>query len=415
MILFVNTFLTPEGAGVSYNRGRLPESDKVDIFKYSLASLAVIPWSHVFIYWQVDESYAGRRSELEGYIRALFPGATTQPTRLDRQRDWQAALQPVLDADDPLVWFNCNHDHIFIDYELDLLLRIEQTLQRMSARHQYVSSYPTHWPELLSFARDARADPRAVTQLLEAHEDYSVFGFRSTDSFQIVNKNVLRYWWFEHDYGDAWVPRSDPTGRASAGVRTPEIRCVVPHRELVRHFDGYSHNQVRIQDCPPLSIPPGFFDDAIRILYCADKPQSAYVTVNPLARAYSATDPTGADIKGVLEDLPLFWRSRITETRIVRQIPRAALLRARNQAVLRTAWGHLSIPVRQLAAALRFEHDDDREREIRRLERWRTTRDLRRSPVTMLRSVKRTVRTIIGPSASERFHLWRVRLLSPTR
>ena len=416
MILFVNTFLANEGSkgtNVTYDRGLLPDSDRVDVFKYSLASFAVIPWSQVVIHYDLDTDYQGRRGELDSWIRTHFPEATVHHSRLERQDDWKVALRPILDHEDPLVWFYCNHDHIFIDYELDLLLRIERRLQEMSRVHPYVSCAFSHWPELLAFARDVTSDWRIAAPLLEMHDDYSVFGFRSNDSIQIVNKSVLRYWWYEHDYGDAWLPRSDRLGTRCTGVETPEIRCVVPHRELVRHFDGYSHKGVDIRDCPPLAIPRGFFEQNIRILYCGDEPEAGYVTVNPLKAHYSATDPAGADMRGVLEDLPLFWRSRITETRIGRDVPAGTLLHHRNKAVLQAAWGRMSIPVRQLSRSLRFESDGHRKRGIARLEGWRLARRLRLAPGRIRRRVveraKHGVMNMVGPEVSRRFHHWRLR------
>jgi hypothetical protein len=203
---------------------------------------------------------------------------------------------------------------------------------------------------------------------VEEHEDYFMTQWPYNASIQIVNKNLLHYWWFEHEYGDAWMPRTDTVGGGEA--ISPETACILPYRELVRHFDGYSHNGIDINACPPLFIPDGFFDNEIKILYCSDQRRKGYVSVNPLKKNYSTVDRTGADLKCVLEDLPLFWRSRIAQVETARHVDEKLLLRRRNEAVLKFAWPKIQLPVTGLEAALRFSDPQNPSKEIRQLENF---------------------------------------------
>ena len=51
MILLFNVCITPStsSCNINYDRGILPSFDKIDILKYSLSSLSVIPWSEAII------------------------------------------------------------------------------------------------------------------------------------------------------------------------------------------------------------------------------------------------------------------------------------------------------------------------------------------------------------------------------
>ena len=82
MILLLNTILTnnppispypnmeSKRVYYSYNRGNLPNYNQMDIFKYSLASLAVAyPWSRVIIKVKLENEYLDRKKELEDFIK----------------------------------------------------------------------------------------------------------------------------------------------------------------------------------------------------------------------------------------------------------------------------------------------------------------------------------------------------------
>ena len=353
MILFLNVFITNSSQGLKYDRGFLGQAtDRLAVFKYSLASFAVIPWSKVVIYYDLASKDQAERESLEAYILALFKNPEIHRFQNERQDQWQTAVRRLDEVDDDLVWFCCNDDHIFVDYETDLLLRVETACREQLQSSPFLSFVPTHWPEDLATHRAAKAETA----------DYFTASGQVTNSMQVVNKGLLRYWWFEHDYGGAWMPRTDTgtllhaaDGQAPrrVSVVAPEAYpALVPFRELVRHFDGYSHASVDIDACPPLAIPEGFFEDAIRIAYGAELPAPGWVLVNPLKSHHRVVDRCGADLKCVLEDLPLFWRSRTAEIEVAQALPESDLLRRRNEAVVDLAtWCH-PLPVKKLRAAL---------------------------------------------------------------
>jgi hypothetical protein len=85
MILFLNVIFTEQppippfkDAGLErvyygYDRGNLSSWDQIDIFKYSLASLAVAyPWSKVVLKITLEDKYLARKDELKDFIEYEF-------------------------------------------------------------------------------------------------------------------------------------------------------------------------------------------------------------------------------------------------------------------------------------------------------------------------------------------------------
>ncbi len=75
MILFCNTVVT-ESSGYYQKqipRKNLKSFNNFDIFKYSLASLAVAyDWSKVILKISLDDVYKNRQQELEEFIKVEF-------------------------------------------------------------------------------------------------------------------------------------------------------------------------------------------------------------------------------------------------------------------------------------------------------------------------------------------------------
>lgn len=317
MQLFINVFLTDQGL-LSYNRGLLKKHTKPDVFKYMLASMAVIPFSNVTIHYQLDHLYATLYHELDSYILRFFPNAKISHLRKDNQRAWRQALEEVFAHEDPIVWFTCNDDHIFWDADLDTLLAIESDLLDLYRRGEAATCNFSHWPENI---RIPITEDRGTHGIVHATWD---------DSIQVMNTHLLREWFFNNEYGELVIRRTD------AIVRT-NCTGILPYRELARHFDGYSHVGVSIDACPPLDIPVGFFEKDLRIDYCPTSLEEGWVRLDPCAPFHSTVNPSGADIKGLLEDLPLFWRDRISACRTGRDEAPSHLNSARNVAKLTLA------------------------------------------------------------------------------
>ena len=118
MILFCNTLITEAkpiiGKG-NVVRDNLKSFNNLDIFKYSLASLAIAyDWSKVILKITLDDCYKHRKDELEQFIKDNFSqfNLVLEWQRSEYQNDWKNDYELL---DDNLIWFYCNHDHIFFD------------------------------------------------------------------------------------------------------------------------------------------------------------------------------------------------------------------------------------------------------------------------------------------------------------
>ena len=158
MILLCNTFITETkpaiGKGYVF-RGNLSSSNNFDTFKYSLSSFAVAyKWPKVLLFIELDPIYHSRQAELEQHIRQEFKDfeIDLRWKRNYYQEDWKQTYELL---DDSLIWFYCNHDHIFFDSSKEYLEYLVDEI-----RNQEVCSLQfSHWPENIRTARNGGAAP----------------------------------------------------------------------------------------------------------------------------------------------------------------------------------------------------------------------------------------------------------------
>jgi hypothetical protein len=319
MILFINVFLSSGGSalGMGNSRYRLPNFSKQDIFLYTLESYKLIPWFKVIIYCELeepDETYHDK-------IRELFPTASIYKKRCARQGEWQDALVEVFNEPDELVWYAGNHDHPYLAPNHDQLNRLVAAIQADPSPLKggcYSHFYET--------CRIFMQEPGYKWQW--EGNGVSSFLTHRTDAMLIMSKDLLRSWWFDTYYGDRHIPRSDWV----EGVIGPEFRCYQPVSELCRHFDGYDlHGNIFApNDIPPISIPEGFWTSEIKLSYGSAERRQGLTWVNPINPLYAAIDASGADLRCLLEDLPLFWQDRIKDVEHHHRDP-GTMKEARNQ------------------------------------------------------------------------------------
>lgn len=300
MILFYNVFVTNnrQSAG-SWNR-----IDRLDLFKYSLASYACIDRiTDVIIYCELDGDYKTREMELRNYIDTLFLGRRIQfyPSSPVNQKQWQHALEHsiLLLTDQPILYMG-NDDHIFIDYNLDVLYE-GLDLMACQPHNQINTIHISSWVEAVSTIYGLRC--------FQLNGRYWEADLLYADACQIVNSLFFRHVFFDLKMGDAFIRRSDSFLRNwypllgdytfESDVPHPPVKTFLPLREIVRHFDGYIHVRVPLGCCPLLDIPTGFFDNNIVLNYCGEARNGEY--------GWGPYHPE----RKILEDLPLFWRGRL--------------------------------------------------------------------------------------------------------
>ena len=348
MVLLCNTFITdtPPSIGKGHVfRENLRSSSNFAIFKYSLASLAsAYDWKRVILYITLDENYKPRQQELETFIKEEFEDfdLILRWNRNEYQADWKDTYDLL---NDELIWFYCNHDHIFIDSSQDCLNLLVNEMRKES--NELVSLAFSHWPENIRTAKLGGSSKPFNPNSYEIHENYLSFENESFDSIQIITKNLYRSWWFDGDFNHIKLPRPDYFGIGLAEIKpVPIHKIIVPYKELCRHFDGYQHCNPPITNdqCPAIEIPDGFFESNIKIRYGFHDIKEGWVTLNPLLD-YKASFPNGIDYKWIMEDIPLFWNKRIKDKRTIFEIDHELMLQYKLKSVLESVYTapHFSI------------------------------------------------------------------------
>jgi hypothetical protein len=323
LILVVNTFLTPNRS-ITYNRSKYGTSDnKIAILKYMLCSLASINnWSEVHIRISLDEPYKKRCNEKEliQYIKNLFSSnvkVVVQIPCMDRPSHWHNLWNEHLQHNpDNYIWFCCNHDHIFIGSDTYVVRQGLSTLDTYDSSHK--SIYLSHLSE--TFFQCVRFGGSNANKHYYQHTPPT--GKACVDSIQLITKELFRHWWFDSGVTDKHIYRS--TDQQNTPVLLyKNVNChriYAPYTEICRHYDGYSHAKISPHTITPLIIPPGFFTDEIKIRYGYDKNYPDCVNINPMKAKFTSETPDGTDYKWVLADIPLFWRTRISDVDINSQI-----------------------------------------------------------------------------------------------
>ena len=304
MILLFNVKITSQGLSYYHRSPWLPQYDRMDIFKYCLASYtALLPLlSKCLFYIQVEPEFEHRRAELEEYIYTIFPKDQLELNwhRINYTRDWRKLSEQFDDND--LIWFAGNDDHIFIDYDLDVVRAGIKVLNEDPDPYSVI--YYSHWPEQMRLSLHHNGE-------LTKDKNYIKFTWRTFDAIRIMKGARFKRYWQDNDYGDEVVFRTDTLWHKGYQLTGP---VYAPTRELVRHYDGSSHVSPHIINvAPPLVIPPGFFDNKIHVRVGYNDHLNDWVNLNPTAQWLYAANPIGADYRWHPDDIPLFWQDKIAE------------------------------------------------------------------------------------------------------
>ena len=320
MIFLNNVYITNEGnpfgsrGGSVYDRGHLPNQDKLDIYMYSLASMAkAYPWKRAIIYYKLHEEYHDREQEFVEFVEKEFEGTDLilRGTRNEYVSDWIDTYELL---NDELIWFYCNHDHIYIDNTEYLAEYVDMFRKNYSSTLS--SIYFSHWPEMLCHAADGTFDNISNMDVFKFSSDNRIC------SIQIITKKLYKHWWVDNwgpkNTKEIFLPRSDHAQSINTFKKLDHFDIFVPAKEICRHFDGYGHTIPRMtnEDCPALSIPEGFFEKNIKITFepkLDNNRKKGYTYLDPFAKDYYAWSKYGTDYKWDKTNIPSFWNSRISE------------------------------------------------------------------------------------------------------
>lgn len=293
---------------------------KVDITKYSLASYAVYPWSHVLIKYEIADSTEQDIKDFDDFVLNIFPKAQILHQRSDSQEDYLESVK-ILDAiPDNWIFYTPNNDQpMLISRESDVAYidRLIKKAEAFSSKHPFVSIAYSTWTTYLNALDPSYSYFGKGAKKIDEDADSFTVEFAKGDysSIQIVNKNLFRDWFSGDNLKGQRIFRAEDLG----GLRDKEQVEVIPKKEICAHFDQYEHmlgysNEIWNDQIPPLIIPKGFFDNNIRIAYGYNDYRPGWTNINPAAKNYSFRDIRhGTDLKIGLDDIPLFWKPRIKE------------------------------------------------------------------------------------------------------
>jgi hypothetical protein len=309
MIILYNIHLKPNRT-VFYERPNLRSDDRIDIFKYSIATHAVTdPLVSKFLFFiSIDSEWENRKEEIEKFI---YNNHDEEKVKIEWKaketlEEWQNLSYELDKIDDKTIYFLSNEDHIFIDYDLEALFYTIKEVE--NDPNPFSAMFYSHWPELIRVAK--RLGGNLSSSGYSVNFDWSVH-----DSIRLIRKELWRKYWFDWDFRD--LPPS--TNISSIKKFLPDgfnVSCHVPTREICRHYDGYSHVGNLFNYYPPLEIPKGFLSKNMTVRYGWNDiwNHDNFSNINPLMPNMKTVDPRcGVDYKLTLDKLPMSWWGRISD------------------------------------------------------------------------------------------------------
>jgi hypothetical protein len=347
MTLLFNVYITqiPGNRFTMFDRGNLAPATKLNVAKYSLASLAeAYPWTNAIINVELDASHSQSDKVLLGeYVASLFKH--TKLSYSTRRYSYQSEWQSIYKELDDYVFYLGNHDHIFIDSTPEYLKALVGYAKQLPS-----DLYPTiamsHWPEAVRWAKSGyiglhENQPQRLNPSYKLEKDYATYQDSCIDSLNIIPKSLYFQWFFSNEWGGVGLPRTDGIGGATllsifntTNTTLPKQTVIVPYKEQLRHFDGYMHQRINNETCPAIAIPDGFFLNQIKVRYGYDNYKPGWVNLNPINTHYYAANVNGVDDKITITDIPHFWINRISDIDINPSIDEEAAIQHRLQSIL---------------------------------------------------------------------------------
>lgn len=245
-------------------------NDRFQVAMTMLRSLAPVPFENIYIFLQLDETYELRRHELDELVRAQWPNVKTfqhEKYRWVQQADWREFMTTITSvAEDRLFWFTQNDDHIYVDFNTDMLMEgIDLMLHAEGNTKKLKTMYLSHHPEIILLSR--KLIPKQPVERIG--RSFTRFNTTLLDAVQIVNKAWLQYIFLEF----VWPPAGDRVDwrridglimdpAVWGGVNLPALdtehflqTLYVPMRELLRKAIAYPHVHMDASCIAPIPFP----------------------------------------------------------------------------------------------------------------------------------------------------------------
>ncbi len=327
MILYIDTFISETALcpnrkleafleKVQQNSYVYRKQSKINIFRYSAASYASIPWSKVIL--RIDGDIKEDIINLKEFLEGCFPGADLLFERNDTGEKYAAILDGIR-KDNPWVFFSPNNDHPFIYKDAEIFNNLINAAEKAEAQNNIpVTILYSHYTESINSISPSKylyGYTGDFCEIIDEDEwSYTVkYDHLSLLSLQIYRAENL--YQMMKSAGDNRVIRTECLGDYN-NYKTKSL-MIVPKVECCRHYDAYMHTSFVVRDyitssrVPPLFIPDNFFEGRIKIRYGFDEYSKDYVNINPEKSSYAFESNDGADLAISIDDIPAFWKDRI--------------------------------------------------------------------------------------------------------
>lgn len=293
--------LNPESV-IRYN---LKNDNRFDVARYSFASFAPLePLVSKFIFnLELADEHQGREAEMETWLRSIFPEdkLILKWFRVNRISEWQEFQESIKNLNDDLIFPAGNEDHIFLDSNINVFAKGLELIKKDS--DPYAVLMTSHWPESI---RAAYAFSGTLTEC----GNYVTYNMVNNDAIRVIKRHYFDQYIDAAKNSDSLLFRTEHWNN----IGMVNNKLYIPTKEQFRHFDGYAHVQVGPDVCPPLEIPPGFFDKSMIIKYGFDSRDPDAVNVNPYsANLYTVDKENGVDYKFIDSEFPQFWQKYTKE------------------------------------------------------------------------------------------------------
>jgi hypothetical protein len=323
MIVFINCKISDIRLS-HYNRYNLRNDNRFDIARYCFSSFAPLSpiVSRFIFYLELADGFFGQEKEMEEWLCNVLPNdkLSLYWHRCNNVTQWKEAAKEINAIDDDLVYPAGNEDHAFFDSNIDIFNEGLKLIQNDADPHAVLMT--SHYPEWMRYSY------KLGGQLSESG-NFVISQDLNWDAIRVMKKEFFN--WHINSI-------SDPnklifrTENWYGFPSYPKSKIYAPTKEQFRHFDGYSHVLIGPEVVPPIEIPIGFFDRAMKIRYGFNDIDLTSVNINPLTDKLKTVDSiNGVDYKFTLADLPAFWKPFIKEIIISPNLDQNKARQARNQ------------------------------------------------------------------------------------
>jgi hypothetical protein len=251
MILYFNSRLTIDNLTSDYTRYDYfypivyPKKDinvstKLKILKDTLFTYSLINFSKVIINIEIDGINAEGKDEFKIFVDEIFGSNLltlnfVRPSTIKTWIDDINQYENQLDFNEPALVV-MNHDHPFVDYQVDTFLNCIQEVFSKKESNKYKVLYYSHCPEICDWILNGRGETTFNKNKNGLFISNKIDKW--IDSIVLMTFETLKHIFLSANYQNEYIGRID-----WPNVKYDNLNLIgyAYCREFFRHYDGYNH------------------------------------------------------------------------------------------------------------------------------------------------------------------------------